>query len=355
MKNKWTWIIAAIAIVALLGIAFILKSVSGGSSKDDHDGYDTYKVKRENAIHLEGKAAPNAVKTYNNNSQVGDFQSPAVQDGDQVKQGTPLVSYDTNNGKRQELANKVNDIQHAVNEDQLRVNAAPNDQNTQQKLAEDQNTLSQTQQQLNKFDRQVTDSVNAAFDGKVDIKNPHASEGEAILRLISKEPQLKATVSEFDISKIKEGDHVNVKVNNSGKTGEGKITKISELPTSFDKAGASGGSSQGNPVDKNPGGGESNSASKYTVEIGNIDIPVRAGFSMEASIPLKTVKLPDSVLTKDDQVFVVDEHNKAHKLKIKIDKMNGQIIVKKGLKPGDKVLKNPKKTLNDGDKVEVSS
>ncbi len=89
--------------------------------------------------------------------------------------------------------------------------------------------------------------------------------------------------------------------------------------------------------------------------ISDIDIPVRAGYSMEVKVPLDSIKLPKTVLTKDNNVFVVNKDNKVEKRNIKIDKVNGEIFVKEGLNKGDKVLKNPKNTLNDGDKVEVSS
>ena len=364
MKNKWLWIIIAIIIVVLLGIALILKQVSGNSSKDDSSkGYDTYKMKHEDALHLEGKAAPNAVKTYTNNSQIGTFTNVQVKDGQEVKQGDPLINYDTNQGKRQQLADKVDDAQSAVNDDYQKINQEPNNNDLQKKLNQDQSALNEAQQQLSKHDKQVNDSTYASFDGKVDIKSKNdASEGQPILKLISTEPQLKSTVSEFDLDKIKEGDKVNVKVDNNGKTGKGKITKISELPTSYDKsdsagesAGGEGEGASGNPVDNDPSGGSSNNSSKYSVMIGDIDIPVRAGFSMQADVPLKTMKLPKSALTKDDKVFVVDKHHKVHKRDIQVNKANGQVYVKKGLKPGDKVLKDPKKTLNDGEKVEVSS
>ncbi len=91
------------------------------------------------------------------------------------------------------------------------------------------------------------------------------------------------------------------------------------------------------------------------VVIGDLDIPIRSGFSMNAKIPLKTKKLPNSVLTKDNNVFLVDKISKVHKRDIKIERNNGEIIVKKGLKSGNKVIKNPKGNLNDGEKVEVSS
>lgn len=76
---------------------------------------------------------------------------------------------------------------------------------------------------------------------------------------------------------------------------------------------------------------------------------------MEAKVPLNSIKLPKYVLTKDKNVFVVNKDNKVEKRNISVDKINGEIFVKNGLKKGEKLIKNPKKTMNDGDKVEVSS
>lgn len=371
MKKKWLWIvIGVVVVIALIAIALILKQVNSNSSHKNK-GYDTYEVKKENPISIEGKASPNAVKTYNNNSQVGDFQSVTVKDGEKVKQGDKLINYDTNSSKRQELANKVDQAQNQVNEDQQQANQRPNDNQVQSKLTQEQSNLNEAQQQLNQHDKQLNDSMHASFDGKVNIKNDsEVGDGEPILQLISDSPQIKSTVSEFDLDKVHKGDKVNVSVNSNGKKGHGKITKISELPTSYDDSasGQSAGSAQGgdaedsssssqasNPVQNDPSGGKEGDTSKYTIIIGDLDIPVRSGLSMDASIPLKTKKLPESVLTKDDKVFVVDSNKKAHKRNIKIERNNGQIIVKKGLKEGDKVIKHPKHTLNDGDKVEVSS
>lgn len=367
MKKKWLWIvIGSVAIIALVAIAFTLRQGNSSSSNKDK-GYDTYEVKKENPINIEGKASPNAVKTYNNNSEVGDFQNVLVKDGQKVKQGDKLINYDTNNSKRQELANKVDQAQNQVNDDQAQANQRPNDKEVQSKLTQDQSSLNEAQQQLSQHDKQLNDSMYASFDGKVNIKNDsEVGDGETILQLISNDPQIKSTVSEYDLDKIHTGDKVNVSVTSNGKKGNGKINKINELPTSYDDntSGQSVGSTQGedgeasqasNPVQNDPSGGKEGDASKYTVIIGDLDIPVRSGLSMDARIPLNTMKLPDSVLTKDDKVFVVDSHHKAHKRNIKIERNNGQIIVKEGLKAGDKVIKHPKKTLNDGAKVEVSS
>lgn len=92
------------------------------------------------------------------------------------------------------------------------------------------------------MDKQLNDSVYAVFDGKVDIKNNEdVSDAQPILQLVSKESQIKTTVSEFDLDRTKKGDKVDVKVTSNGKTGKSEIQKISELPKSYeDKLSESG-------------------------------------------------------------------------------------------------------------------
>ncbi|WP_317608864.1 efflux RND transporter periplasmic adaptor subunit [Staphylococcus epidermidis] len=376
MKHKKNLFIVIGFLVVVICLAFYFKNHKDISHDSKSNGYNIYTIKNETPISLESKSSPKSVKTYNNNSQVGTFQSPAVDDGQKVKQGDRLLSYDTNNSKRQQLANKVDQAQQQVNDDYQKINQSPNNNQLQSKLTQDQSSLNEAQQQLSQHDKQMNDSIYASFDGKVNIKNGEdAGDGQPVLQLISDNPQIKSTVTEFDVDKIKEGDEVDVTVNSNSKKGKGKILKIDELPTSYDDS-ASGESSgaqaiaggQGedseegasaaqasNPTVNNPSGGKEGDISKYNVIIGDLDIPVRAGFSMDVKIPLKTKKLPNDVLTKDNDVFVVDKHNKVHKRDINIDRSNGQIIVKKGLKAGDKVIKKPKSNLNDGEKVEVSS
>src|SRR5699024_9787265 len=113
----------------------------------------------------------------------------------------PLINYEINNNKRQQLVDKVDN-------------------------AKDENERAEAQQQLNQYDRQVNDSIYAAFDGKIDIQNrENVSDGEPILQLVADEPQSKATVTEFDLGKIKEGDKVDVKV--TSRSEEGKIGRAS--------------------------------------------------------------------------------------------------------------------------------
>ncbi len=362
LKKKLIWIISIIAAVLVLFIiALIVKNATGES--DDKNTYEVYKAKHESPLTMQGKASPDSVKSYLNNSSIGDYLYPTVSDGQSVVKGQQLISYDTSGNSRQQLVDKVNQAQEARNQ-------APNDPKAQSELTKANDAL-------NQFDKQINDSMFASFPGKIDIiQSNEPNDGETIMQLISNEPQIKTTVSEFDINKIEKGKQVDFTINNSGEKGTGQIKKISELPTSYEDslqgqgntAGASdmsgaGDESEGgqagsgqasNPVVNDVGGkGNSNDASKYNVIISNLSKPVRAGFSLDISVKSNNIKLPSSVLSKDNYVFVVNKDNKVEKRKIEIKESDGEKYVKSGLKKGERLVKHPKSSLKDGDKIEV--
>lgn len=363
LKKKLIWIISIIAaILVLFIIALIVKNATGES--DDKNTYEVYKAKHESPLTMQGKASPDSVKSYLNNSSVGDYLYPTVSDGQSVVKGQQLISYDTSGNSRQQLVDKVNQAQEAKNQ-------APNDTKAQSELTKANDAL-------NQFDKQVNDSMYASFPGKIDIiQSNEPNDGETIMQLISNEPQIKTTVSEFDINKLEKGKQVDFTINNNGEKGTGQIKKISELPTSYedslqgqgnaggasgmqgagdasDDGQAGGGGQASNPVVNDVGGkGNSNDASKYNVISGNLSKPVRAGFSLDVSVKSNDIKLPPSVLTKDNYVFVVNKNNKIEKRKIEIKESDGEKYVKSGLKEGERLVKHPKSSLKDGDKIEV--
>ena len=142
---------------------------------------------------------------------------------------------------------------------------------------------------------------------------------------------------------VKKGDKVNLSITSTGKTGAGIIKQISELPIKF--------------IWESPIFNCNNKSelSKYGVIIDDLSLPIRAGYSLEIKVPLNAIKIPKSVLTKGNNVFIVNKNSIVEKRNIRIKRINGDIIVEKGLKPGDKLIKQPKSTMNDGDKVEISS
>ncbi|MCG3402239.1 biotin/lipoyl-binding protein [Staphylococcus massiliensis] len=388
MKNKLFWIISAIVIVLLIIVAFIVKQTSDSNKSKKENEYQTYKVENEAPLSVSGKSSPNKIKTYNNNEQFGKVSNINVKDGQKVSEGETLLSYDGSGEKRQQLQESVDQASQAVEQTRQQMSDAKGSEQEklQKELEKQQQEQQKAQKQLSQYDEQMNQSQTAEFSGKVEVVDgANAESGKPVLKLIADKPEIETELSEFDVTKVDEGDKVNIKVNSTGEKGKGEIKQVSELPTSYEEQGqsaggasqmaqaqggqAAGGESEGgeaggveaqgasqasNPVSSAPTGG-SGESSKYKVTIGNLSIPVRAGFSVEGEIPLDTVKIPKSVLTKNNEVYVVDKNNKVKKKKLEIQKRNGEIFVKKGLKTGEKVLKNPKKSLKDGDKVEVSS
>lgn len=58
-----------------------------------------------------------------------------------------------NGGKRQDLANKVDDAQSSVNDDYNNINQKPYDNQLQKKLAQDESALADAQKQLDQYDQ----------------------------------------------------------------------------------------------------------------------------------------------------------------------------------------------------------
>lgn len=364
MKNKNIWIIVA-SILILLIIAFILKLSKGESNKQEV--YQTYKVAYDPPINLKGKASPQAIKTFRNNSKVGQFINTKVTNGQSVKQGMPLINYQINNIHREELQRKINNAQNKINIDYRRLNHQPNSKLIQNKLHRDESSLFEAQRQLNHFDQQVNANIYAPFNGKVDLNsNEEIAVGAPILKLVSLETQISTPVSEFDLKKLKVGKKVKIKVISTDKSTVGKIKKISQLPTSYDEEStqladndmnqSSQSSDQLSGIQLNDtSNSDNNDLSKYNVVIGDLGSSIRSGYSTEIKVPLKTIKLPRSVLNRNHDVFVLKKDHTVERRDILIERKNGEIFVKKGLKIGEKLIVKPAKTMNDGDKVEVSS
>ncbi len=373
VKKKMTWIILIIAAILLLFIIAIIVKNAGGTSNKENT-YRVYKAKKESPLTMQGKASPETVKSYQNNSTIGTYINTTVTNGQDVEKGQQIISYDTSQNQRQSLVDKVNQSESARQKAQESVNRAPNDEQANAQLSEAQDNLNKANQSLNQLDQQINDSLFAAFAGKIEIKQEDfPNDGETILQLISKDPQIKTTVTEYDLNKIKEGQKIEYRVNSTGDKGTGEILKISELPTSYEDSlnqsamsGASSGAASGseeegagqasNPVANDVSGKDSaNDASKYNVLIGHLSSPVRAGLSLDASVATDKIKIPENVLGKDHTVYVLNKQNEVEKRKIEIEKQEGSIYVKSGLKEGERLVQNPKSSLKEGDKIEVES
>lgn len=314
-----------------------------------HDSYQTYTIKKADALNLKGKSSPQTIKVYQENREIGSYIRPQIQNNQVVKKGTPLVYYDTNSSIRPKLQSDVKKFQSYVEKDYTALNKRPNDKSNQQRLTKDQQQLAQAQHALNLHDNQSSKDIYAAFDGTVNYINKDVDKNGNILQLISNKPEIKTTVSEYDIDKLKEGDKVDVDANKGGIKSQGKIIQIADLSTESQKNVDHASKNKSTPINN------SKKASQYEVTIGNLSSPIKDGFTVNMKVHANTAQLPESALTKDNCVFVVDQQNKVHKRPIITGHSQGNIIVKQGVKLGEKIIKKPNDDLQEGQKIEPSN
>lgn len=367
MKKKL--VILIIILTFVLASSYIFKYTNVKKQMDkERVSLKTYITGYENPIEISGIVKAKIIKKYVLNSEIGQYDNIFIEDGQKVKNGIQLISYNIDFSKRERLIKQLNEKQQNINNLYQKLSVDPNNRELNAQLLEEQSINNQFEASLNKYDDIVYKSTHATFDGIIDnVHKENVKPGEQILSLVSNEKLIEGYVSEFEVLKLKKGQKVNIKVNSTNKTGTGEITKISEVPHT-DLANES---SQDNMNMESVDSSKSEEIAdmnmttqekldgikdiKYKVTIENLDIPIRSGFSVDVSIPNNVIVIPKSVLGKGNDVYIVDQDNKVHRKDILIEKINGEIVIKKGLKKGDKLLIKPPKKMKDGEKVDVSS
>lgn len=78
---------------------------------------------------------------------------------------------------------------------------------------------------------------------------------------------------------------------------------------------------------------------KYGVIIDDLSLLICVGYLLEIKVLLNVIKIFKLVLIKGNNVFIVNKNSIVEKWNICIKRINGDIIVEKGLKFGDKLIK----------------
>lgn len=211
------------------------------------------------------------------------------------------------------------------------------------------NEVIQAQQALDIANTDVNDETATleSEKGKVNVVVKAAINGVAmvneagkksldtpVIQILSKTKQVKGTVSEYDLNKLKTGQEVNVTSIGSSETVTGKVTSINQLP-------------------KKSTGTESEIPTyEFTVD-GNFVWPY--GSSVQVSLQQPQLLLPASaVITEDKKSFVfVYKNHRAVKTEVTIADVNGAKQVESGISKGTKIISDPDDQLNDQAEVQV--
>ncbi|PHA07914.1 efflux transporter periplasmic adaptor subunit [Bacillus toyonensis] len=192
---------------------------------------------------------------------------------------------------------------------------------------------------VQKLDKDAAQSSSQAIGGQ----------GKAFLQIASKDPfQIQGTLTELQKSQIQKDQMFTVTAKaNSKQKWTGKITEISEFPTSTEMAQAVGGVGEGTQT-----------MSQYTYKA-SLDSQdgLSPGYHVSLQVNLENkpmIAVPSkSIVEKGDDTFVyIEEKGRLHKQNVKKGATDGEWTeIIEGATVGQKVVENPSDNVYDGMEV----
>ncbi|MED0960067.1 efflux RND transporter periplasmic adaptor subunit [Bacillus paramycoides] len=382
-KKKWIIIgvIALIVIVAAVNI-FVMQGKKKGTATNDAVSFEKVTERKLNNTKLiSGQVKPGNIESFYADPTKGKVKDIAVKEGQEVEKGTKLFSYDNEEinlqMKQAELDQKMADMRYDQGKKKIdslkkEIKKAkdggagkevtdPMDEQVselemQQKTTDlekekgklQKEELSKKQQELTiysnfagvvqKLDKDAAQSSSQALGGQ----------GKSFLQVASKDPfQVQGTLTELQKSQIQKDQTftVTAKANNKKKW-TGKITEVSEFPTSAEMAQSAGL------------GEATQNMSQYTYKA-SLDSQdgLSPGYhvSLQVNLENKTmIAVPSkSIVEKSEDAFVyIEDKGKLRKQNVKKGSTDGDWTeVVEGVTVGQKVVKNPSDNVYDGMEV----
>ncbi|PEF37384.1 efflux RND transporter periplasmic adaptor subunit [Bacillus wiedmannii] len=381
-KKKRRIIIGVITLFSII-IAINIFLIQGKKKENKKvDAVSLEKVterKLNNTKLISGQVKPGNIESFYADSTKGKVKDIAVREGQEVEKGTKLFSYGNEEinlqMKQAELDQKMADMRYDQGKKKIdslkkeikkakdsgagkEVTDPMEEQVSELEMAQKTTDLEKEKGKLQKEElskKQQELTIYSNFTGVVQKLDKDAAQsssqalggqGKAFLQVASKDPfQVQGTLTELQKSQIQKDQTftVTAKANNKKKW-TGKITEVSEFPTSAEMAQAAGEGTQ--------------NMSQYTYKA-SLDSQdgLSPGYhvSLQVNLENKTmIAVPSkSIVEKGEDAFVyIEEKGKLHKQNVKKGATDGdwtEII--EGAIVGQKVVKNPSDNVYDGMEV----
>ncbi|QWH40005.1 HlyD family efflux transporter periplasmic adaptor subunit [Bacillus mycoides] len=380
-KKKWIIIgvIALIVIVAAVNI-FVMQGKKKGTAKTGAVSFEKVTERKLNNTKLiSGQVKPGNIESFYADPTKGKVKDIAVKEGQEVEKGTKLFSYDNEEinlqMKQADLDQKMADMRYDQGKKKIdslkkeikkvkdsgagkEVTDPMEEQVSELEMAQKTTDLEKEKGKLQKEElskKQKELTIYSNFTGVVQKLDKDAAQsssqalggqGKAFLQVASKDPfQVQGTLTELQKSQIQKDQTftVTAKANNKKKW-TGKITEVSEFPTSAEMAQAAGEGTQ--------------NMSQYTYKA-SLDSQdgLSPGYhvSLQVNLENKTmIAVPSkSIVEKGEDAFVyIEEKGKLRKQNVKKGSTDGDWTeIVEGTTVGQKVVKNPSDDVYDGMEV----
>ncbi|MGY3416647.1 HlyD family secretion protein [Bacillus mycoides] len=380
-KKKWIIIgvIALIVIVAAVNI-FVMQGKKKGTANTDAVSFEKVTERKLNNTKLiSGQVKPGNIESFYADPTKGKVKDIAVKEGQEVEKGTKLFSYDNEEinlqMKQADLDQKMADMRYDQGKKKIdslkkeikkvkdsgagkEVTDPMEEQVSELEMAQKTTDLEKEKGKLQKEElskKQKELTIYSNFTGVVQKLDKDAAQsssqalggqGKAFLQVASKDPfQVQGTLTELQKSQIQKDQTftVTAKANNKKKW-TGKITEVSEFPTSAEMAQTAGEGTQ--------------NMSQYTYKA-SLDSQdgLSPGYhvSLQVNLENKTmIAVPSkSIVEKGEDAFVyIEEKGKLRKQNVKKGSTDGDWTeIVEGATVGQKVVKNPSDDVYDGMEV----
>lgn len=330
----------AVVLVILLAAGFMVGTDYVRRTKEEQklrEKYEIYKIPAYENIDINGMVTPRESKQYANpeNNSLSDI---SVENGQEVNDGDLLFT--TKDNSVIEQINVLKSQLTSLNSQKSRLSKNNKDNINNEAIASINAQISSVEAQISALNSSAYVKNTAPFAGKVYINDQNSTDmNTSFISLVSNEFFMKGYVSEDDLEKVQVDQTVSIKVNSSDKKMTGRISYVSDRPTTTKTKEMK------------------DNLSYYEVDISFEDQEgLVNGFHVDADLEIVSneYKVPTTaVLKSGDSAYVMkDLDGILKKQEVTIVKTGKNVTkIVTNLEPGDKILKHPDKSMKEGDAI----
>ena len=330
----------AVVLVILLAAGFMVGTDYVRRTKEEQklrEKYEIYKIPAYENIDINGMVTPRESKQYANpeNNSLSDI---SVENGQEVNDGDLLFT--TKDNSVIEQINVLKSQLTSLNSQKSRLSKNNKDNVNNDAIASINTQISSVEAQISALNSSAYVKNTAPFAGKVYINDQNSTDmSTSFISLVSNEFFMKGYVSEDDLEKVQVDQTVSIKVNSSDKKMTGRISYVSDRPTTTKTKEMK------------------DNLSYYEVDISFEDQEgLVNGFHVDADLEIVSneYKVPTTaVLKSGDSAYVMkDLDGILKKQEVTIVKTGKNVTkIVTNLEPGDKILKHPDKSMKEGDAI----
>ena len=328
LKNKKIKIVVGITVVSslLIGV-YYLHNKKSNTINSEENYVETYTIADNEKIFINGVILPTKSKEFSMPTE-GEISKLNVTNGKIVKEGDVLFTV-----KNESIISEIDSLKSQINE--LKKSNIDNDPIINAEI-------NKLESQVSTLNKKAYIDTTAPFAGKVYLND---QDGSSMITLQSSTFYMKGQTSEQDLPKLQIDDPVTVTILSTSKKVTGRVSAISDRPTS------SQGDNMNNPT-----------LSYYDIDISFEDQEdLVNGFHVQACIEItdSLCKIPSSSILKDenDKPYVFKSYDGIlKKQKIEIQSQNDEFtVVKDGLDKQDIIIRYPSYKMNEGDAIPVDT